>query len=200
MEHEPCPNRVITDMGGAFAMGAVGGSGLSLFKGYVNGPRGHKWSSALATVARKAPGYGGRLYHPSFIFSSPCARRCKLLWVGSTSPLPDPFLGAFGVWCFCFSCFDCSFSSLRRVDDAWNAIAAGGATGGLLALRHGRNTVLRHAALGAIFLGLLEGVAHYLPLMLPRADPSEVTAMMQPAPAPDAGQINPFNPYGAPKM
>lgn len=166
MEHEPCPNRVITDMGGAFAMGAVGGSGLSLFKGYVNGPRGHKWSSALATVARKAPGYGG----------------------------------AFGVWCFCFSCFDCSFSSLRRVDDAWNAIAAGGATGGLLALRHGRNTVLRHAALGAIFLGLLEGVAHYLPLMLPRADPSEVTAMMQPAPAPDAGQINPFNPYGAPKM
>jgi import inner membrane translocase subunit TIM17 len=39
LAREPCPNRIITDFGGAFAMGAVGGSVFHLVKGYFNSPK-----------------------------------------------------------------------------------------------------------------------------------------------------------------
>ena len=42
MDHrrEPCPDRIIDDVGGAFGMGAVGGGVWHLVKGIKNSPSG----------------------------------------------------------------------------------------------------------------------------------------------------------------
>ena len=37
--------------------------------------------------------------------------------------------GSFAVWGLCFSCFDCTFTALRKKEDPWNAILSGAATG-----------------------------------------------------------------------
>ena len=39
---EPCPDRILDDIGGAFGMGAVGGGVWNLFKGLRNAPRGSR--------------------------------------------------------------------------------------------------------------------------------------------------------------
>jgi import inner membrane translocase subunit TIM17 len=50
----------------------------------------------------------------------------------------SPIIGGnFGVWGGLFSVFDCSLAYYRGVEDPWNAIMAGGLTGGLLAARAG---------------------------------------------------------------
>lgn len=36
---DPCPFRILEDAGGAFAMGAIGGSLWHFMKGYKNAPR-----------------------------------------------------------------------------------------------------------------------------------------------------------------
>jgi hypothetical protein len=55
-------------------------------------------------------------------------------WSGAfaAARVRSPVLGGqFGVWGGLFSVFDCSLAALRRREDAWNAIAAGGITGGV---------------------------------------------------------------------
>lgn len=49
MEHqrEPCPDRILDDIGGAFAMGAVGGGAWHLVKGFKNSPPGFRFKGAL---------------------------------------------------------------------------------------------------------------------------------------------------------
>lgn len=44
VEHgrEPCPDRIIDDIGGAFGMGAIGGGIWNMYKGLKNSPRGYK--------------------------------------------------------------------------------------------------------------------------------------------------------------
>ena len=37
---EPCPDRIVDDVGGAFGMGAVGGSAWHFISGMRNSPRG----------------------------------------------------------------------------------------------------------------------------------------------------------------
>lgn len=54
--------------------------------------------------------------------------------------------------------FDCTFAYFRGVEDPWNAIAAGGATGGLLAARAGPRAIARNAVIGSVLLALIEGV------------------------------------------
>ncbi len=39
---EPCPDRILDDIGGAFGMGAVGGGLWHLLKGVKNSPRGSR--------------------------------------------------------------------------------------------------------------------------------------------------------------
>ena len=48
---------------------------------------------------------------------------------------------------------------LRQKDDPWNAIVSGGLTGGILAIRSGMNTAFQNAVIGAVILGLIEGVS-----------------------------------------
>ncbi|VDM33747.1 unnamed protein product [Hydatigera taeniaeformis] len=58
---EPCPFRIISDCGAAFAMGTIGGGIIHAYKGYRNSPSGRfrKLSSAIAQSRMKAPLLGG---------------------------------------------------------------------------------------------------------------------------------------------
>jgi len=100
---------------------------------------------------------GGGLFH--FVKgyrNAPVGQR--LSGAFAAARLRSPVLaGNFGVWGGLFSVFDCSLAYVRRREDAWNAIAAGGLTGGVLAARAGPGAMLRNAAGGALILAVIEG-------------------------------------------
>ena len=82
-------------------------------------------------------------------------------WSGALTAarMRAPILGGnFGVWGGLFSVFDCSLAHFRKTEDAWNAIIAGGLTGGTLAARAGGRAIVRNAAGGVVILALIEGV------------------------------------------
>mmetsp|Transcript_12314 Transcript_12314/g.35782 ORF Transcript_12314/g.35782 Transcript_12314/m.35782 type:complete len:146 (-) Transcript_12314:12-449(-) len=56
---EPCPDRIVEDLGGAFGMGCVGGFLWHFVKGARNSPRGEVLSGALYSAKSRAPGLGG---------------------------------------------------------------------------------------------------------------------------------------------
>jgi import inner membrane translocase subunit TIM17 len=49
VEHgrEPCPDRILDDIGGAFGMGALGGGCWHMYRGLKNSPKGYKMLGAL---------------------------------------------------------------------------------------------------------------------------------------------------------
>ncbi|KAK2989618.1 hypothetical protein RJ640_027392 [Escallonia rubra] len=56
---EPCPDRILDDIGGAFGMGAVGGSAFHFIKGIYNSPNGHRVIGGAQAVRMNAPRVGG---------------------------------------------------------------------------------------------------------------------------------------------
>ncbi|KAK9832502.1 hypothetical protein WJX81_002570 [Elliptochloris bilobata] len=56
---EPCPDRILDDIGGAFGMGAVGGGLWHLFKGVRNSPSNARFRGGFEAVRREAPRIGG---------------------------------------------------------------------------------------------------------------------------------------------
>ena len=66
--------------------------------------------------------------------------------------------GSFAVWGMLFSCFDCTFTHIRKKEDPWNAIMSGAATGGLLAARAGLKAAGKNAAVGGVILAAIEGL------------------------------------------
>ena len=56
---EPCPDRILDDIGGAFSMGAVGGSAWHFVKGMKNSPRGERLLGGTQAVRLNAPRLGG---------------------------------------------------------------------------------------------------------------------------------------------
>eukprot|EP00922_Rhytidocystis_sp_ex-Travisia-forbesii_P012291 GHVS01018543.1.p1 GENE.GHVS01018543.1~~GHVS01018543.1.p1 ORF type:complete len:190 (-),score=37.79 GHVS01018543.1:54-572(-) len=56
---EPCPDRIVEDLGGAFGMGCVGGFLWHFVKGARNSPRGEVLSGALYSGKMRAPILGG---------------------------------------------------------------------------------------------------------------------------------------------
>ncbi|KAK4470408.1 hypothetical protein MN116_005965 [Schistosoma mekongi] len=58
---DPCPFRIISDCGAAFAMGTIGGGIVHFYKGYRNAPSGYikKLASAMANSRQRAPLVGG---------------------------------------------------------------------------------------------------------------------------------------------
>lgn len=56
---EPCPDRILDDMGGAFGMGAVGGGLWHFFKGLKNSPSNARMRGGLEAIRREAPRLGG---------------------------------------------------------------------------------------------------------------------------------------------
>eukprot|EP00211_Chloroparvula_japonica_P009636 CAMPEP_0119122040 /NCGR_PEP_ID=MMETSP1310-20130426/2412_1 /TAXON_ID=464262 /ORGANISM="Genus nov. species nov., Strain RCC2339" /LENGTH=183 /DNA_ID=CAMNT_0007111645 /DNA_START=53 /DNA_END=601 /DNA_ORIENTATION=+ len=127
---DPCPKRIWSDSGGAFAMGCVAGSMYHGFKGLRNAPRGgvERIFNSSAAIKKKAPALGG----------------------------------SFAVWGLFFSTFDCSLAYARGHEDAWNAIAAGALTGGVLAIRSGYKAAARSAAMGGLILAIIEGATYWM--------------------------------------
>lgn len=58
-QREPCPHRIIDDVGGAYSMGAIGGSIWHSVKGARNSPRGARLLGAVDAVKLRAPKLGG---------------------------------------------------------------------------------------------------------------------------------------------
>lgn len=56
---EPCPDRILDDIGGAFGMGAVGGGLWHLVKGLRNSPSGQRFRGGVEAIRREAPRLGG---------------------------------------------------------------------------------------------------------------------------------------------
>ncbi|OIW08927.1 hypothetical protein TanjilG_05903 [Lupinus angustifolius] len=56
---EPCPDRILDDIGGAFGMGAVGGSAFHFLKGLYNSPKGERLIGGSQGVRLNAPRVGG---------------------------------------------------------------------------------------------------------------------------------------------
>ncbi|XP_071730465.1 mitochondrial import inner membrane translocase subunit TIM17-2 [Rutidosis leptorrhynchoides] len=56
---EPCPDRILDDVGGAFGMGAVGGAAFHFIKGTYNSPKGERLTGGVQTVRMNAPRVGG---------------------------------------------------------------------------------------------------------------------------------------------
>ncbi|KAJ4708118.1 mitochondrial import inner membrane translocase subunit TIM17-2-like [Melia azedarach] len=56
---EPCPDRILDDIGGAFGMGAVGGAAFHFLKGIYNSPSGARVMGGTQAVRMNAPRVGG---------------------------------------------------------------------------------------------------------------------------------------------
>ncbi|XP_065850486.1 mitochondrial import inner membrane translocase subunit TIM17-2-like [Euphorbia lathyris] len=56
---EPCPDRILDDIGGAFGMGAVGGAAFHFIKGTYNSPAGARIIGGTQAVRMNAPRVGG---------------------------------------------------------------------------------------------------------------------------------------------
>lgn len=69
---EPCPWRIIEDVGGAFSMGLIGGGIFQSLKGFRNAPSGmgRRFSGAFSTMRTHAPKYGGQFAVWGGTFSS----------------------------------------------------------------------------------------------------------------------------------
>lgn len=70
MEREPCPGRILGDLGGAFAMGAVAGGLWHAFKGARNAPAGDKFIGSIMAVKNRAPILGGNFAVWGGLFST----------------------------------------------------------------------------------------------------------------------------------
>uniref|UniRef100_A0A0G4GAT0 Mitochondrial import inner membrane translocase subunit TIM17 n=1 Tax=Chromera velia CCMP2878 TaxID=1169474 RepID=A0A0G4GAT0_9ALVE len=67
---EPCPDRIVEDLGGAFGMGCVGGFIWHFVKGARNSTRGEVLSTALFSAKSRAPVLGGNFAVWGGTFSS----------------------------------------------------------------------------------------------------------------------------------
>ncbi|KAG6517108.1 mitochondrial import inner membrane translocase subunit TIM17-2-like [Zingiber officinale] len=59
ISREPCPDRILDDVGSAFGMGAVGGSAFHFIKGLYNSPNGERLVGGAQAVRMNAPRVGG---------------------------------------------------------------------------------------------------------------------------------------------
>jgi import inner membrane translocase subunit TIM17 len=67
---EPCPGRIFDDLGGAFAMGCIGGCVFYFAKGFLNAPSRERLKGAILAVKYRAPILGGSFAMWGGLFSS----------------------------------------------------------------------------------------------------------------------------------
>jgi len=143
MDHsrDPCPWVALSDFGGAFSMGALGGEGHRLILSWLVSDR-----------------FAGTLWHgiKGFRNSPYGERRIGMITaIKARAPVTG---GNFGVWGGMFSTFDCAVKGIRKKEDPYNSIIAGFFTGGALAIRGGYKAARNGAIMCAIFLAVIEGV------------------------------------------
>ncbi|KAK4781220.1 hypothetical protein SAY87_017326 [Trapa incisa] len=89
---EPCPDRILDDIGGAFGMGAVGGSAFHFIKGTYNSPSGARLAGGVQAVRMNAPRVGGSFAVWGGLFS---AFDCSMVYVRQKEdPWNSIFAGA----------------------------------------------------------------------------------------------------------
>lgn len=59
-DRDPCPYRIIEDIGGAFAFGSVGGGIWHFGKGAWQSPKGTRLMGAIGNCAARSPVMGGQ--------------------------------------------------------------------------------------------------------------------------------------------
>lgn len=90
---EPCPDRIIDDIGGAFAMGAIGGGAWHFLKGLKNSPRGSRLVNATQYVRMNTPTTAGGFAVWGGIYS---LTDCSLVYLRQKEdPWNSIFAGAF---------------------------------------------------------------------------------------------------------
>lgn len=75
---EPCPYRIVSDAGGAFALGAAGGTVWHSVRGWRNSPRGERLLGMRTAVKARAPVLGGNFAVWGLMFSS---FDCTFAWL-----------------------------------------------------------------------------------------------------------------------
>ncbi|KXX81522.1 Mitochondrial import inner membrane translocase subunit tim17 [Madurella mycetomatis] len=135
MDHtrDPCPWVVLNDFGGAFCMGAVGGTIWHGVKGFRNSPYGERRLGAITAIKMRAPVLGGNFGVWGGMFSSfDCA-------VKGVRKKEDPYVMS------------------KFIPQRLHSIA-GFFTGGALAIRGGYKAARNGAISCAILLAVIEGV------------------------------------------
>jgi len=59
-DREPCPWRIIDDIGGAFSMGAIGGGVFHIIKGSINAPKNSRLTGSINAMSARGPVLGGQ--------------------------------------------------------------------------------------------------------------------------------------------
>lgn len=59
-DREPCPWRIVDDVGGAYSMGAIGGGIFHAIKGSWNAPKGGKMIGSMTALSARGPVLGGQ--------------------------------------------------------------------------------------------------------------------------------------------
>jgi import inner membrane translocase subunit TIM17 len=59
-DREPCPWRIVDDVGGAFSMGGIGGGLWHTIKGARMAPKGARFAGSLSAVQARSPVLGGQ--------------------------------------------------------------------------------------------------------------------------------------------
>lgn len=59
-DREPCPWRIVDDVGGAFSIGCIGGGGWHLIKGARMAPKGARLAGSISAVQARSPVLGGQ--------------------------------------------------------------------------------------------------------------------------------------------
>eukprot|EP00301_Raphidiophrys_heterophryoidea_P027316 c9599_g1_i1.p1 GENE.c9599_g1_i1~~c9599_g1_i1.p1 ORF type:complete len:204 (+),score=48.02 c9599_g1_i1:207-818(+) len=67
---QPCPDRIVDDIGGAFTIGAVGGTVWHSIKGARNAPKGSRMRGSLEAVKNRAPVLAGNFAAWGTLFST----------------------------------------------------------------------------------------------------------------------------------
>ncbi|KAJ1295960.1 hypothetical protein BS78_01G262400 [Paspalum vaginatum] len=74
LSRNPCPDRILVDVGTGFGIGALGGSAFHFLKGLYQSPNGHRIAGGATAVRMGAPGVAGAFAVWSGLFSaSDCA-------------------------------------------------------------------------------------------------------------------------------
>ena len=127
-ERDPCPHRILDDIGGAFAMGAIGGGVWNSVKGARNSPRGERLLGSSMAVRARAPVLGGNFAVWGGLFSS---FDCTLVWLRKKE---DPWNSIIS---------GAATGGVLAARGGWRAASRSAAVGGvLLAMIEGLNICL----------------------------------------------------------
>lgn len=138
VEHgrEPCPDRIIDDVGGAFGMGAVGGSIWHFVKGIRNSPSGGRMAGGIQVCEHCSFKGRGLCHHPAAgCIPFDLYQRRMQLWLGIGTDRPCHLLrclyylvrsdSRIGRLLRCCCCCRCAVYQARGAEDGWQLCRVG---------------------------------------------------------------------------